>query len=55
MDPTNSIVWARKNFIGYIDVMQGWFSAEVRSKISDLGVSRHFPAKICFPELKSTI
>jgi hypothetical protein len=29
MDPTNSIVWARKNFIGYIDVMQGWFSAKL--------------------------
>jgi hypothetical protein len=39
MDPTNSIVWTRKSFIGSVllCVMQGWFSSKLRlgSKISD--------------------
>jgi hypothetical protein len=32
MDPTNSIVWTRKSFIGseLLCVMQGWFSSKLR-------------------------
>jgi hypothetical protein len=46
MDPTHRIVCTRKNFIGYIDVMQGWFSAKVGSKISD-GSSHNCKHNLC--------
>jgi hypothetical protein len=34
MDPTNSIVWTRKSFIGSVllCVMQGWFLSKLGSK-----------------------
>jgi hypothetical protein len=46
MDPTNSIVWTRKSFIGSLVSYRVWFSARLGSKINDDGfqlLSAQFP------------